>query len=59
MASEQGGTDFSLFRQTWGQILGCKGVNPKSFVPVEVIPFQDIDIRISRTGLLLHKNTVF
>lgn len=30
--------------------------HPKSFVPVEVVPLPDLDIRISDTWLLLHKN---
>lgn len=33
--------------------------DPKSFVPVEVIPLSDTDIRIGHTGLPLHKNTDF
>lgn len=31
--------------------------HPKSFVPVEVIPLPDTDVRTSHTRLLLHKNT--
>lgn len=52
---KQGVPNLFSFRQKWGQILVCKGVKSKIqnlFVPVNVIPH-------SRTGLLLHKNTVF
>lgn len=59
--SKQGQPDSSLLRQLLyeDRFWAVKGSShSKSFVPVEVFPLADITIRISHTGLLLHKNTV-